>query len=163
MNTTLLAVKEALRQIIQIDTEMEAARQLKKVRPELIRQLELAEEFYLAERKRLLDLEDLIPNLTRLAEALTLLFEEYETERLTLVARSLTLAQCSNEASIDTVSSREEFRYMLPLLTQRCEKIGVTIQEIRQVLNEYSSALSDVPSHGLKQKDSSSGKSRWTR
>ena len=162
VNTCLAAIKETLRQVTQVDAQIEAARQLKAVRPELAKQLKLAEEFYVAERERLLDLEDLVSALSLFSEELSSLLEQYERERLTLECRQL-LVENGGFDSPDIVSIREEGRFMLPQLTQRCEKVVVTLQEIREVLDEYSSTLSDVRLHGLKQRESSSRKQRCTR
>ena len=162
VNTCLAAIKEALRQVTQVDAQIEVARQLKATRPDLAKQLNLAEEFYVAERERLLDLEDLVTPLSRFYEGLASLLEQYERERLTLECRQILLDNGGLNNS-DTVSIREEGRFMLPQLTQRCEKVAVTMQEIRHVLNEYSSALSDDRLHGLEQRESSSRKRRCTR
>ena len=161
VNTCLAAIKETLRQVTQVDAQIEVARQLKATRPDLAKQLNLAEEFYVAERERLLDLED-VSALSRFYEGLASLLEHYERERLTLECRQL-LVENGGFDSPDIVSIREEGRFMLPQLTQRCEKVAVTIQEIRHVLNEYSSALSDDRLHGLEQRESSSRKRRCTR
>ena len=162
VNTCLAAIKEALRQVTQVDAQIEVARQLKATRPDLAKQLNLAEEFYVAERERLLDLEDLVSALSRFYEGLASLLEQYERERLTLECRQL-LVENGGFDSPDIVIIREEGRFMLPQLTQRCEKVVVTLQEIREVLDEYSSTLSDVRLHGLKQRESSSRKQRCTR
>src|SRR2546426_11627794 len=139
VNTCLAAIKEALRQVTQVDAQIEVARQLKATRPDLAKQLNLAEEFYVAERERLLDLED-VSTLSRFYEGLASLLEQCQTERLTLECRQL-LVENGGFDSSDAVSIREEGRFMLPQLTQRCEKVDATIQEVRQVLDEYSQAL----------------------
>jgi len=147
VKTCLAAIKEALRQVTQVDAQIEVARQLKVARPELRKQLKLAEEFYVAERERLLDLEDLVSALSRFYEGLASLLEQYQTERLTLECRQL-LVDNSELDDTDTVSIKEEGRFMLPQLTRRCEKVALTIQEIKEVLDEYSSALGDARLHG---------------
>src|SRR3989442_14986353 len=83
VNICLAAIKEALRQVTQVDAQIEAAR-----RSDLAKQINLAEEFYVAERERLVDLED-VSALSRFYEGLASLLEQYQTERLTLECRQL--------------------------------------------------------------------------
>lgn len=142
VNTILVTVKEALRQVSQINIELKSAKQLRTTRPDLNKQLDLAKEFYVAERNRLLlEIEDLIQRLNTISEGLVLLLEVHESEKATLQGRLLMVEHNDDSNNVDTVSIREEVRFMLPQLTQRCEKIAVTIQEINQVIHEYFCAV----------------------
>jgi chromosome segregation ATPase len=137
INDALITIKDALRQVHEVNAQLEAARKLSVKRPELTVQLELAEQFYIARRKALLDLEGPVSTLAGIREALATLLERAETERLTLEGRIL-LAEQSLRDGNKTTSIQDDIKSSLAEVTQRCEKISLTIHEIREVLQEYS-------------------------
>jgi len=139
VNRALVTIKDALRQVSEVDAQIKSAGQLRAARPDLTQQLELAEEFFIAKRKALLDLEGPVSTLAGICEALVSLLQRYETERGTLQGRLLVV---EHDSSNDTDSIRKELEPILAQVSQRCERIRVTIQEIRGVLHEYASEYS---------------------
>lgn len=150
VNTALVIVKDSLRQVAEVDDQLEASRQLKIARPELAKQLELAEKFYVARRRELLDLEESISTLVGIREALASLLDRYETERYTVEGRLLLSknSMYGRDAKSDADVPRE-LGARLSEVSQRCLKIATTVQEIREALQEYStlsSRESPIPS-----------------
>jgi len=139
VNRALVTIKDALRQVSEVDAQIKSAGQLRATRPDLTQQLELAEEFFIAKRKALLDLEGPVSTLAGISEALVSLLQRYETERGTLQGRLLVV---EHDSSNDTDSIRKELEPILAQVSQRYERIRVTIQEIREALHEYAESCS---------------------
>jgi hypothetical protein len=145
VNGALVAIKGALRQVAEVDAQIEAARQLKEARPELAKQLELTEKFYIARREALLDLEEPVSTLAGIREALASLLNRYETERFTLEGRPVLEEHRNGGSSEASINAGDEILPRLTEVSQRCEKIAVTIRQVKEALQEYSIFHSKAP------------------
>ena len=146
VNNALITLKHALRQVQEANAQIEAARALRIARPQHARQLDLAEQFYIARRKELLDIEDTVATLAGIRKALANLRDCYQAERLTLEGRLLLTENTSGGGDSEASSRlRDEIGSRLIDVSQRYERVAATIQEIREALREYSTIHLQAP------------------
>ena len=147
VNDALATIKDALRQVHEIDVQIEATRKLIAKRTGDIIQLKLAEKFYKDQRKSLLDLEGPVSIIAGIRHALAITLER-EVERLTLEGSFIAVKQLDGNNSL---TIKDEIGSKFTLSAQRCQRISLTLQEIKEVLWEYSAEYSEAASPGPSQ------------
>ena len=131
INNLLLKVKHALARTSEINSQLDAIRRLRQLKPSQARQLQLAEQFYTTQRKSILALQEPALHLGEILAACKLLLEEDEGDILALQGR-LAEAEFSGNSrilsEINTASSES---------TERQERLKAIVAEIQETLDEY--------------------------
>ena len=132
VNSSLLKIKEALCRVDEIDSQIEAIRLLRQIKPGQARQLELAEQFYLQQRKNVLELQDTALHLGEVQAACKFLLEHDEESKLTLQGR-LAAADFSGNGRIAGEVAPE-----FDQAQEKRERLEMILAAIQETLDEYS-------------------------
>jgi hypothetical protein len=137
IDEAILNIKCALNRATELHNEIKAVRSLKKIScPEKISQLDLAEKFYIARRRAILNLQHLALELNQALEDGKILLKRYENDRDLLEGRIMA-AKASGNSKILSIAT-PEYEQVL----NKIRKVSTTMLAIEETLKEYSAEYS---------------------